>query len=320
MFYYVRSNYNKLNSRPKAHYSTFLGELESGSYLSRIPKYLALYLKLRRVDATVIYSFGIDFLVIAYLAKKRRTRIFYELGDIRQLRNKRLNQLFLFFLRNVIFKQVDKVFVTSDGFKSYVIKYYGVDETKLELRENKIYLKNIQTRPLINAKLNNEDQLVLGIIGYFRYQNVVDFVKTYCQTIKQNFKIVIYGHGEKLSEMLTYCNDENIEYRGQFNAAKDLDEIYSKVHFSYVVYDNSNLNVRLALPNKLYESMLYRVPLIVASNTYLSEIVRNLDIGISTDPDAPREVINFLNSNSARKMYHQFKENIEMLDSKMYLK
>jgi succinoglycan biosynthesis protein ExoL len=319
MFYYVRNNYNKLNSIPKAHYSNFLGELNSALYLGRIPKYVKLYYQLRSTKCNVLYSFGIDLLIVAYFAKHKQAKIYYELGDIRQLKNKRLNQLFLYFLRSVIFKRVDKVIVTSNGFKSYVVNVYNVHESRVEVIENKTNYLSRHINLGLNSKTSPRDTLILGIIGYFRYENVVDFLKEYSNTDKLKTKILIYGHGEKLSKMLDYCDGENVIYKGQFSSERDLHTVYSEIHYSYVVYDNRSLNVRLALPNKLYESMFFKVPLIVSSDTYLAEQVDDLNIGISIQPGSVKELLRFLNSNEAVEMYYKFRNNMLKIDPKVYI-
>ena len=62
--------------------------------------------------------------------------------------------------------------------------------------------------------------------------------------------------------------------------------IYEAIDISYVVYDNRRPNVRMALPNKLYEAPYFGVPIVVANNTYLSERVRELNSGLIIDPQA----------------------------------
>ena len=49
----------------------------------------------------------------------------------------------------------------------------------------------------------------------------------------------------------------------------------------FAVYDADNPNVRIALPNKLYESILCELPIIVAKGTYLEELVKEWGVGVS---------------------------------------
>ena len=55
----------------------------------------------------------------------------------------------------------------------------------------------------------------------------------------------------------------------------------------YAVYDASNPNVKIALPNKLYESVYCEIPIIVAKGTYLAEIVNQWGVGVSVSHNDP---------------------------------
>src|SRR5690606_36062673 len=71
---------------------------------------------------------------------------------------------------------------------------------------------------------------------------------------------------------------------GPFRNPDDLGKIYDNLDVSYFVYDNTETNVRLAIPNKLYESMYFGVPGIVAASTTLAERVQQLGVGFVVDP------------------------------------
>ena len=59
----------------------------------------------------------------------------------------------------------------------------------------------------------------------------------------------------------------------------------------YAVYDADNPNVRIALPNKLYESILCELPIIVAKQTYLAELVKEWGVGISVNHKEVKELV-----------------------------
>jgi hypothetical protein len=105
-----------------------------------------------------------------------------------------------------------------------------------------------------------------------------------------SFNIRIFGGPEEnIKDILRILKikelPRNISYYGPYNYNKVIVDIYKETGIVYSVYDSSILNVRLALPNKLYESVFARRPIIVADGTYLSEVVRSNNLGISVPSD-----------------------------------
>ena len=98
--------------------------------------------------------------------------------------------------------------------------------------------------------------------------------------------VVFAGTGEKAicDELIEYSkNNENVYFLGKYDYRKDIASIYSKLDCVYSVYDADNPNVRIALPNKLYEAIFCELPIIVAKKTYLSELVESMGVGFSVD-------------------------------------
>lgn len=64
-------------------------------------------------------------------------------------------------------------------------------------------------------------------------------------------------------------------------------------------------NVKVALPNKLYESILCELPIIVAKGTYLSELVEKMGVGVSVSHKDKNELKNVLTKLANDKSYYQ---------------
>ena len=62
----------------------------------------------------------------------------------------------------------------------------------------------------------------------------------------------------------------------------------------YSVYDADMQNVRVALPNKLYEAVYCEIPLIVAKNTYLAQLVDEWGVGLAVDHKNKDELVEAL--------------------------
>ena len=82
-----------------------------------------------------------------------------------------------------------------------------------------------------------------------------------------------------LKEEIQKYGNNNVFQHGRFNYEKEIKNIYESLDLIYSVYDAKQLNVRLALPNKLYESILSKKIILVAENTKLCKEVEEYSIG-----------------------------------------
>lgn len=62
-------------------------------------------------------------------------------------------------------------------------------------------------------------------------------------------------------------------------------EIYSSIDINYILYDASNNNVKLALPNKLYESIAFGCPIICSEDVSLGLLVHGNGFGVASSVD-----------------------------------
>ena len=102
-------------------------------------------------------------------------------------------------------------------------------------------------------------------------------------------------------------------------SSDDIDKIYSQVDLSFVMYDSEDLNVKLALPNKLYESMAFKTPLLVSKKTFLSEKVFEYRIGFSWSEAKMDKLIFYLNSEKFKNSYNQLEKKFNDISAKDFL-
>ncbi len=101
-----------------------------------------------------------------------------------------------------------------------------------------------------------------------------------------------------------------------YNFFNDSANIYSSLNILYMPYDttNNSLNNRVALPNKLYEAMYFRVSILTSKDTYLSELVERYKIGRSVECCNKKELIKTLNN-----FDFDIIKNFENLDKGIYI-
>lgn len=253
-----------------------LGYIEDGGYFKRLPKLIrswAVILKeANKRDG--LYAFGFDCFLIGKLAGINYSII--ELGDLRSAKKPnslvaRLERLFL--------RRANRIVITSPYFYENYFKKYGFDENKFILLENK--LPRTASRPEIkNEILLSNERIRIGLIGFFRYRREIQEIVSYVESNSDRYTLECFGSGPCLDVLLD-ADCESIHYHGEFKSPDDLEKIYGQVDLNYVCYDSNDENVKIALPNKYYESLFYNTPIICSEGTALQREVEKNEVGLS---------------------------------------
>ena len=257
-------------------------------------KYLSMVARSCRKN-DIIYIFGFDNAFLMKLLKYKCSYI-YEEADLNY--TKYSNVLLV-----KIFREIDKYLIkkslftilTSQGFVNYL---YGMRQCpeNILLINNKlnIYFKN-KVRNI--SLLDSIHQLRFGFIGAIRYPNTI--IK-FAETIGRRFinhEFHFWGGGF-FQELAQKCAKEfsNVFFHDSFRNPEDLQEIYSMIDINVVCYDCQYTNVKIAEPNKLYESIFFGKPILVSRGTFLERRVKDLKIGFSVDALDEESICQFIDS------------------------
>ncbi|WP_281223030.1 glycosyltransferase [Photobacterium sanguinicancri] len=236
-------------------------------------------------DIDLVYISGAKVIlqkfILIFNLSKENINVVYEIPDL-PLRShfNFINKIILFLFSLVVQVLFSNVVVTSGAFIRFLPK-----------NKNYFLCENLPPDNLINNQVGDslaiDNKLKVGFVGALRYPHQMLLLIKYCV---DNDYIALFFGGPKENEikLRSLCNENsliiesNVEFHGAYDQ-NELSEIYGKIDFVYSVYDAKQPNVRLALPNKLYEAQLFKTPIIVAKNTYLSECVSELEVGFSVD-------------------------------------
>ena len=94
-----------------------------------------------------------------------------------------------------------------------------------------------------------------------------------------NYTLHVFGDGD-LGSLIS--GNERVYLYGPFSNPGDLIKIYDSIDILLINYDSADANVQLALPNKLYEAMLFQKPIICTKHTFLADVVEAKNIGVSS--------------------------------------
>lgn len=268
---------------------------------------------LKKISPDLIDVQGLDMLKIASDYKrnaKKKVSIIYEVADLHRLIVDKQKDLirksvrrYLIYEDRKLERNYDKLLITSMAFnEKYFINF--VDQNKI------FYMPNVPDLSTFeNFRKKSEGPFTIGFIGSVRYKqqmkNLIDASQ------KGNFHVLIAGYEENSSEIEEYCKGKkNIEWIGPFNFNEEVAELYGKCDVIYSVYDADMKNVRVALPNKLYESVYCHLPLIVAKNTYLEETVREWGVGVGVNHHSVENLVEVVKRlQSDKNYYNRLSEN-----------
>lgn len=272
-----------------------IGEFyNSDSYQKRIPiiykgiKYIAE--KYNKRKEIVFFYQGLSVALSATLMIKHP--YIYEECDILQasIKNKTLRKLLDRIDKKIISKSIKTIF-TSGGF----VDYYNYSEAPANVRlvTNRIQ-HSILELPYPHKKEINMGNLQLAFVGSMRYDSIYNFTKVFLVKFPNHDFHLFGGMSEtKFHEFEKYPNFHN---HGVFKNPNDLPAIYSQVDILLCTYDNRDENVLYAEPNKLYEAIYFKKPIIVSCNTYLERKIKSMGIGYGVNPFDDDEIISLISS------------------------
>ena len=248
--------------------------------LRRLLSVPGIFRKLRKVitnklepNGTIVTS-SFDMLFIA-----RLLNIFHNYKIRHQVRDLHALQLgdgaFSWALRQLersLLRRVEKIIVSSPKFSTeYYEKIYSGEIVLLENVPQKSVWSEFTRRRRANG------EFVIGYIGILRYkESLYKLIETTERLAKEGMKIrVVFAGGGRavdIADVQSKISASGVfEFRGAYEYSKDIKRLYQDLDLIYAVYDENNRNCQIAMPNKFYESILSKIPILVAANTYVGE-------------------------------------------------
>lgn len=246
-----------------------------------------LYGKLEQLRPDLVYTEGLDTLMAAVKYKRRHpVKILYEAADLREIfistprsRVKRLVKAVVERTEAACFSKVDGLVVTSP-------KFYDVHFSRLISRDKTCFLPNT---PDLSAfrdyRKKRGGAFTIGFIGGIRYLQQMQMLADAVKDTDMHARFAGAGDARNDRErIMDYCRENaNVSFSGKYAYDREIAGLYGMVDCVYSVYDADNPNVRIALPNKLYEAVYCELPIIVARGTYLAELVEEWGVGVAVD-------------------------------------
>lgn len=244
--------------------------------------------------ADLFYVFGYELGACIHLLGCRN--YVYEEADVSAARvnNKVMRKLMLSLDRRIISHSYRTV-LTSEGFVPCIFPQKAPFE-KMIMMPNKLSpFFDGEKKAQVKKTAIDVSHIIFSFIGLIRYPNtIIRFARVIGREFPQH-EFHFFGEPEKEE----YIDEEikkfkNVFLHGRFKNPDDLQKIYEQTDISIVCYDTRSGNVKIAEPNKIYESIFFETPLVVSSGTFLSERVKQLNAGYDIDASNDNSIIDFI--------------------------
>lgn len=203
------------------------------------------------------------------------------------------------FYKKIVDKLVDKSYFTAISSKGFM-KFLNKNKKIIPCHN----ISNLEYEVNICGDLKNKKKILIGFVGAIRY------FKQDCKLINclANSKKYILSYVGKFNidcNLKEYCKKNNINnviFEGEFkNEDKAL--IYRKIDLINSIYGCNGLEVTTLLPNRLYDGVIFKKPVIATKGTYLGMVVEKFSIGIAVDlnKNIAEEITRFINNFDSKK-------------------
>ncbi|WP_340201027.1 hypothetical protein [Ascidiimonas sp. W6] len=238
--------------------------------------FIAEILKKQKYD--VIIASHWDMLLIGALLKSKNQVLIYENLDMPTHSNTSIRKIF-WGIEKLALKRTNGILFASRFFQKFYSK--KIPSMLLENRPSVEILKGYTQKPI-------GDKLSIIFLGNIRY---VDILKNLIKAVWENPKVslVIKGSGLFTQEIIRFMKNhkgthENVKLDIGWYDYHKIGEYYTNFDMIWAAYPNKDFNVKHAISNKYFESLLFEKPGIFAEKTDLGDYVVTENIGFVVDP------------------------------------
>lgn len=168
-----------------------------------------------------------------------------------------------------------KTFVSSDAFRMYL-----PDSKKIHTSHNVMWRDIICEK---NLQKTANDRIRIAFWGFIREE------KTNLEIIRklsndERFELHFYGREQGICESLkkfALAKATNVYFHGEYTPEKR-DEFARNTDLIHNIYAEDNM--KLAVSNKYYDSLVYELPQLVMKGSYMGVLAENSGIGKALNP------------------------------------
>ena len=248
--------------------------------------YLRSLFLLMKMDFDIIHTHDFDTAVLGVLIKKIKNNVWvYDIHDlyesmVKLVSSEKLARI-VGYLDSYFQKNADLIFTASQKVKQ-VVKRNNEDVFVVLNTVNPNYLKNL-------PKYSTFTIFYGGVLSGNRF--LLEMLEI-AERLGVTYRVAGKGWVD-VEEILKKQLGKN--FLG-FIPHKQIFVELEKAHLTFAIYDPRFENIRLSLPNKVFEAASVKTPILVSEGTALAELVNNMKIGwtVKYEPKNVKNKILFL--------------------------
>lgn len=270
--------------------------------------------KKHRDEKNVIwYYFGLDIAMFGVLYNGKKRFIYEESDLVHTYMN---NNAVIWVMERIdkfIISRSSLTVLTSEGFAEY--HFQNKRPSNLVIKPNKLnpQIVGVPDVPNVAVDTNHLNFALVGMIRYEAVRRMADVISREFPNHQFHFFGVLNVATKKEEESFMVLDErENVHFHGRFKNPDELPLVYSQIDVVISTYDVENVNVQYAEPNKLYESIYYRTPIIVSKGTFLAKQVERFHSGYAVDVSDEQNIISLVHQ--IENDIHDVKRGLEFID------
>ena len=193
-------------------------------------------------------------------------------------------------IEKYLIKYADKIITVSDSIANEYVKLYNIEKPALVL--NTPLFKNIEKKDLFREKLGiKKDKTIFLYQGGLSKGRGIEVLLDAFKDINDNKSVIVFmGYGP-LEKVIQEASKKyhNIYFHPAVSPDILLDYT-SSADFGISTIEDSCLNYRYCLPNKMFEYLMAEIPVIVSNLYEMRKLVDKYKIGVVAKENSPKEL------------------------------
>ena len=226
-------------------------------------------LKKEKPDRLVVLTQYPAFFLRKMLLNEYKEKYYFDIRDYNKLFTKR-------FIKSIIDSSI-YTFISSEGFRKWLPTSDKI-VVNHNLPQEMVYIQN--------RRIDYKSKIIIAYFGAFSYlQENINLLKKVGNNKK--YEVVYAGLGKIEKDLKKFCkvnNLVNVRFLGKFKR-EDKIKLYSNICIINAIYGCKSMLTTTALPNKFYDSLTYRIPIVASKGTYLGDIIEKEKIGFTVNSD-----------------------------------
>lgn len=302
------------------------GEGRVRKYLGYLWGFMMYIREAKKIDATIISGHNYGALLVGFLSicgKKCDTKLIYDSHEFELYQKDRSWLAFhgVKLIERFLVKRTDINMMVTETIAEKVQQIYMLKKTPLVIRNipNKSILHEDVVREnrkefLEHLHMGDNTFIVMHHGGIVQGRGVEEIIRAVSCLDGVGLVIMGYAIDAKYREyIIQLIRDKRIENRVYLKDAVPFQQLYDYVAAADVgvaLTQNTCINFYYSLPNKLFENIQAKTPVIGSDLPEISKIINQYQVGLVVQPDNIDEIVAAISKMKDNvHLYQQFKEN-----------